>query len=191
MYAPFYDEKNSHLDTFEQGKLRIMLGDLKGKKVLDAACGTGRLIPLLQTKGATVTGLDISEKMIEIAQKKFPKAELLVGDMENMPFKDQSFDLVVAAFAIVHLKYLDKFFEECYKVLKNDGKIILTNINQKKAPKLNISGGKKKNHISIESYYHIQEHLVKALENSFFRIEKDELVYEDGVWINEIVVASK
>lgn len=191
LYAKFYDERSQYLDSFEQGRLKEFLGDLKGKKILDAACGTGRSIPLLVKDGAEVTGIDISEEMIKIAQKNFPQGEFVKGDIENLPFADKSFDLVVALFAIVHLKDTDRFFQEVYRVLKEGGNFVLSNVNQRKAPKLRISGSKKKESITIESYYHMPQHLAKSLDNAFFKIEKDEFIYENGVWINQIILACK
>lgn len=188
LYANQYDKKLDFLNSFEGDILKKMFKDFRGKSVLDVGCGTGRLIRLLKDRGAVVTGADISGKMIKIAGKKFPDIKIANADIENLPFEDNSFDVVIAAFVIVHLKSLKKAFDEVYRVLKNDGIFILTNINQKKAPKLKTD---REGEIVINSYYHRPDDVVKELENSLFAVKDEEFVNEDGVWINQIIKAEK
>ena len=187
-YAKLYDKTLHYLDTFEKDKLIGLIGDINGKKILDVGCGTGRIVNKLRNMGSDIIGLDISKGMIDIAKKKFPKVKFIEGDIENLPFKDNEFDLVIASFVIVHLKDLQKAFDEVYRVLKPNGVFIVTNINQRKAPKLRI-----KNHeeIVIISHYHIPNHVIEALKYSFFSIEKEEFLYERRIWINQIVKAVK
>ncbi len=188
MYAEFYDQKSAYLNSFEEHVLLKMTKDLKGKRVLDMGCGTGRLISMLQKSGAEVVGLDTSEKMLKIARKKFPNVEFVRGDAKATPFENDSFDAVVAAFLIVHIPNPEFFFEEVYRVLKPGGVFILTNINQRKSPKLLVKDRKE---IVIKSFYHLPEHIKKALESNFFKIEKEEFVYEKEQWVNQIIRAVK
>ena len=125
--------------------------------------------------------------MLAIAKKKFKKTEFVLADSEKLPFKDESFDAVTALFLIVHLGDLRKTFDEAYRVLKKGGIFILSNINQRKPPKLKIYNDE----VIIESFYHMPKHVIAALEDSFFEIESDELVYEEGIWINQIIKAVK
>ena len=187
-YAKFYDKTLEYLDSFEQGKLMGVIGKIKGKKVLDVGCGTGRIIKALTEKEAIVTGVDLSPEMILVAKKKFPKIEFAEADAEKLPFKDEEFDVVVASFLIVHLKTLQKAFDEIYRVIKPGGFFVVTNINQRKAPKLKLA---EQNKIVIDSYYHMPDRVTAALEDSFFFVEKEEFVYESGIWINQIVKAVK
>ena len=76
----------------------------EGKVILDVACGTGVLIPdYLKRKVASVTGIDISPKMAEIAKAKFPQPEvtILCGDVESTYFGKQ-FDCIVVYNAFPH-----------------------------------------------------------------------------------------
>jgi len=188
IYAGFYDKTLGFLDSFEKDELKKIILSAGGKDVLDVGCGTGRLFPFLFQSEKNVTGIDLSPKMIAIAKKKFAKAELLVGDIKSMPFPDKSFDVVVAAFVVVHLKTLREFFREVHRVLKDGGVFIVTNINQRKAPKLKISP---KEEIVIKSFYHMPKEIVKGLEEEFFTIEEEKLLYEGEIWINQIIKARK
>lgn len=186
--ASVYDRRLKYLNSFEKDVIKKMLGKFLGEKFLDLGAGTGRLIPYLKDGGAEISAVDISEKMVELLGKKFPWISALVADSENLPFKDCSFNFVIAAFLIIHLKKLDKTFREVYRVLEDGGSFIVTNINQKKAPKIQLND---RSEIVIDSYYHRPEDVIKALKNNLFTIEKEEYIYEDGVWINQIIKAVK
>lgn len=189
MYAKFYDKTTGFLNSFEKGKLIEFCGDLKGKKVLDIGCGTGRVEDLIKAAeiNAQITAADISDEMLKIAKHRHPDVEFVQADINAMPFKDEEFDVVIAAFVIVHIKNLHKAFKEIDRVLKPNGIFVLTNINQRKAPKLQIENEK----IVIKSFYHMPEHVLKALKESFFEVEKEEFVEENGTWINQIIRARK
>ena len=188
LWANYYDKTASFLDSLEANVLNIMLKCVEGKKVLDLGCGTGRGIKQLYGLNAgEVYGVDVSEKMLEIAKKKFKTANLVLADSEKLPFEYESFDVVTGLFLIVHIGDLRKTFDEAYRVLKKGGVFILSNINQRKPPKLKIYNDE----VIIESFYHMPKHVIAALEDSFFEIEKDEFIYEDGVWINQIIKAVK
>jgi 2-polyprenyl-3-methyl-5-hydroxy-6-metoxy-1,4-benzoquinol methylase len=75
----------------------------KGGKVLDAGCGAGYAARSLSMRGFAVTGIDVSTKMLELAEQKAPKATLLKMDMRKMKFPPKSFDGVVSLYAIIHV----------------------------------------------------------------------------------------
>lgn len=175
------------MNSFEKGNVMEILGDVSGKKILDAGAGTGRLSVLLSKKGADVTALDVSEEMLEVLHKKNRKIITVVGDAESLPFSENSFDMVVAAFLIVHLKEPKYFFDEAYRVLKDGGYLFVTNINQKEPPIVKTKEGE----IIIESFYHRPDKIKEDLEDLAFSIEKEKVINESGVWINQIILAKK
>ncbi len=188
LYADIYNNNVVYLNTFEENTVLKLMGNLTNKKALDIGCGTGRLIQDLINSGADVTAIDVSEEMVKIAKNKFRTVNISVADVENLPFEDNSFDFVVASFLIVHLKTLTKAFDEIYRVLKDGGEFLVTNINQRKAPKIELESGER---IVIKSYYHRPEDVIKALEYSFFKIEKEEFIREGKTWINQIIKVRK
>jgi ubiquinone/menaquinone biosynthesis C-methylase UbiE len=184
--ASVYDFKEKHLNSFEKGKLLPLLGDVKGKRILDVGAGTGRVSVPLAKAGAVVTALDVSGVMLEQLKKKNEKIKIVIGDGEKLPFENDSFDSVVAAFFIVHLKDPTRFFDDAYRVLKDGGMLVVTNINQKEPPEVKTKEGT----IIIESYYHRPEKVREILESLAFGVE-EVFVKEKDVWINQIIVARK
>lgn len=100
--------------------------------ILDIATGTGDLaINLTQTKANSIIGLDISEGMLNVGRKKIEKLNLsstikmVVGDSENMPFDDNSFDAITVAFGVRNFENLEKGLSEIYRVLKPGGTFVV------------------------------------------------------------------
>lgn len=100
---------------------------------LDIGCGTGNTIDMLSKDypDAKFTGIDLAEKMIEVAKKKVQRenVEFLVGDAENLPFKDNSYDVIICKESIHHYPAPEKFFSECSRVLRNNGRLIIVDMN--------------------------------------------------------------
>lgn len=185
--AKDYDKKEKYLNSFEQNKLLPLLGDLYGKRILDVGAGTGRLAITMSKAGAEVVALDASSEMLKILKNKNGKITTVVGDAEDLPFENNYFDSIIGAFLIVHFKNPELFFNSAYKILKDGGRLIVTNINQKEAPEVKTKEGI----IKIESFYHRPEKIIEQLENLAFNIEKNIFIYEKEVWVNQIIVAQK
>ncbi len=185
--AKSYDAKEKYLNSFEKNRLLPLLGDVSGKAILDVGAGTGRLATQLAKMGAAVTALDVSEEMLKVIAKKNPAITTVVGDAEALSFLDTTFDIVISAFVIVHLKDPSRFFDEAYNILKDGGRLVVTNINQKDPPVITTPEGE----IVIESYYHRPEKIRELLEELAYTIVEDVRVMEGGVWVNQIIVAQK
>ncbi|MCD5396277.1 MAG: class I SAM-dependent methyltransferase [Candidatus Pacebacteria bacterium] len=99
----------------------------KGDRILDLGCGNGRLYEI---KNETeYFGVDFSEKMIEIAKKRYPQGKFLVADAFSLPFKDHFFDKVFCLSVFHHIPskfYREQFLKETKRVLKKDGLLVLT-----------------------------------------------------------------
>ena len=186
--AKEYRKLHSYLFEFEKDKVLPMLGDIQNNKVLDAGAGSGRLIKQLVNAQAIVTAMDISENMLKAIRKDvLDNVEIVVGDVEKMPFENNSFDFVVSTFVIVHLKDPSIFFQEAYRILKDSGRLLIGNINQREPVPILTPAGL----VQIDSYYHGQEDVIRELEQVGFRIERQEIITENGVWINQLILASK
>jgi len=100
---------------------------LTGKKVLDIAVGTGWTTEQFIRAGSSVTALDLTPQAIELTKRRLElnhlKAEeLIVGDAQNLPFEDATFDFVLAYGCLMHMPDTQKAIDEIYRVLKPGGK---------------------------------------------------------------------
>jgi ubiquinone biosynthesis O-methyltransferase len=94
---------------------------------LDVGCGSGRASIPFARNGVKVIGLDISEQMVLRAKEKSKKQGLtdyidyIIGDSENLPFKNNSFDAVIAFGVLYHVPTPQKMLDQMSKVLKREG----------------------------------------------------------------------
>lgn len=102
-----------------------LLGNLKGKKVLDMGCGAGIYAKAMSKKGAKAKGFDISPEMLAIARKENPKLDLRSGTVYNIPFKEK-FDIVTAPLVIDYAQDWDRIFKQVYRILKKRGCFIFS-----------------------------------------------------------------
>jgi ubiquinone/menaquinone biosynthesis C-methylase UbiE len=106
-----------------------LLGNVKGKNILDAGAGPGLYARLLTDKGAKVKGIDISPKLLEIARKEAPEVRFTQNSVEKLPFKDKEFDIVLCTLVLGHLDNWNKAFKEIFRVLKSGGLFIFSVYN--------------------------------------------------------------
>ena len=97
-------------------------GITNGVKVLDVACGTGILFPDYISRGAKVTGIDISSEMLGIAKDKFPDTELIYADAETYVF-DKKYDAVMIYNAFPHFPNPEKLISNLSKALDVNGRL--------------------------------------------------------------------
>ncbi len=104
----------------------------KPQKVLDIATGTGDLAINISknTTAQKIIGLDISEGMLEVGKQKIVKEklnniELVLGDSENIPYNNDSFDAITVAFGIRNFETLEKGLSEILRVLKPNGTFVI------------------------------------------------------------------
>jgi demethylmenaquinone methyltransferase/2-methoxy-6-polyprenyl-1,4-benzoquinol methylase len=85
----------------ELAVLASIIAGLPAVRTLDVACGTGFLTRHLE---GDVTGLDASERMLEVARKQVPNARFVQGDALELPFEDNMFDRIFASYFYCHLE---------------------------------------------------------------------------------------
>jgi demethylmenaquinone methyltransferase/2-methoxy-6-polyprenyl-1,4-benzoquinol methylase len=120
------------IDVKWRKKVVDIVAQSKANRVLDIATGTGDLaINLANTDAQEIIGLDISAGMLEVGRKKIAerklsdKIEMLLGDSENMPFEDNSFDAITVAFGVRNFENLEKGLSEILRVLKPNGTFVI------------------------------------------------------------------
>lgn len=104
------------------------LSHINYQDLLDCGCGTGPMISLLYEKDKSkhYVGLDLTPKMIEVARsKKLKGTEWVVGDCENLPFEDESFDVIICTNSFHHYPNPQNFFDSAKRVLRPGGRLVL------------------------------------------------------------------
>lgn len=116
-----YDRYWSPLTTELGERLLEMVGVGSATRMLDVACGPGRLAAAASARGAAVVGVDFSDRMVELARGLFPAIEFRQGDAESLPLADETFDVVVVNFGVLHFSRPDYALVEAHRVLKPGG----------------------------------------------------------------------
>jgi SAM-dependent methyltransferase len=103
-----------------------LAGDVAGRRILDAGCGSGPLFGALRDRGALVTGFDASARMLELARRRLgAEADLQVADLGSpLPFHGGAFDDVVACLVLHYLEDWAGPLAELRRVLKPGGRLI-------------------------------------------------------------------
>ncbi len=134
-YEVFNNSPDSYSFGIEWPCIRSMLPELSGKEILDLGCGTGIFTFLLeQFSPASLTGIDLSEEMLKIAEKKAKErgscARFIQGDAGNASeFLHQEYDFVFSSTMTHYIDDLEKLFENIRKCLKDGGTGILSVIH--------------------------------------------------------------
>jgi len=121
------------IDRLWRRKTVRMISAISPHNLLDIATGTGDLAFTAAKKmpATSITGVDISEGMLEIAMEKAGKMGISqqvtfrYGDSENLDFERDSFDAIMVAFGVRNFENLDKGLEEMFRVLKHGGSVFI------------------------------------------------------------------
>jgi demethylmenaquinone methyltransferase/2-methoxy-6-polyprenyl-1,4-benzoquinol methylase len=127
------------IDKIWRKKAIGMLKEIQPKRVLDIATGTADFaLAALALKPEEIVGLDISEGMLKVGQKKIEKKgvtniiKLVVGDSEKLPFEDNYFDALTVGFGVRNFENLETGLAEMLRVVRPDGKLIILEFSKPK-----------------------------------------------------------
>ncbi|WMI64286.1 bifunctional demethylmenaquinone methyltransferase/2-methoxy-6-polyprenyl-1,4-benzoquinol methylase UbiE [Aestuariibaculum sp. YM273] len=120
------------IDIKWRNKVVKMVKETNPNTILDIATGTGDLaINLAETNATKIVGLDISSGMLEIGKEKVKKKgldnriEMILGDSENMPFEDNTFDAITVSFGVRNFETLENGLKDILRVLKPGGTFVI------------------------------------------------------------------
>ena len=169
----------SHLPTFDRDSPLTML---------DMGCGTGRETAALQLHypKAIITGLDLSEGMLAYARSHYlpEKGTWIQGDIEHMPFADNTFDLVFSSLAIQWCESLGNVLVEAYRVLKPSGWFLFSTLAEGSLDELRQAW------LSVDNQQHVNSYLSFKRQESYisqseFRVnslhQRTEVIYYPSV----------
>lgn len=178
----YYENKSRAIgDYTELPTVMSLAGEVRGRRVLDAGCGPGRHSKRLLDKGASVTGIDISPEMVNIARRYCDgRADIFQADFERVKFKRASFDLIVASLSLMYSKEVAPVFRNFRRWLKPQGRCIFSIYHPvrffQKTPDFNFSKTRKLwihlegCDVTVFNYYHPMEKYFNALREHRFEV---------------------
>lgn len=146
--APDYDKLNHILSLnidkgWRKKAVRKIADTDRPLSVLDVACGTGDFTIEIARKvaaGSQITGIDLSEGMMEVGRKKIAAANidatLEYGDCEALKYSDNLFDRISVGFGVRNFEHLDTGLKEMCRVLKPNGKLVILELSVPSNPLL-------------------------------------------------------
>lgn len=161
---------HNRLMEIEEAAMRQLMPDVKGKVVVDAACGTGRYGILAQNMRAqTVFGFDNSEAMLSAGELQW----VSVSTVEDIPLRENCVDVLICGLALGHLLSIDAAFAEISRVLKDDGIVLISDFH----PIQFLNGAKRTFRgddgmlYAVEHYPHLYADYHLAAQHSGLRID--------------------
>ncbi len=135
VHEDLYSPKNSAVSFFHMSRVKAItevIEKLKPETLVEVACGDGFVLQEISKikNPPKLTGVEISEKRINRCKQKPFKADYVLGDIVNLPFKDNSFDVVIATEILEHIPNYQKAISELNRITKPNGHIIITFPNE-------------------------------------------------------------
>lgn len=173
-FADSYEESRGIFDMTEVFNDFYQRFDIKKGRVLDLGCGAGE--PFAATfikRGWSVTGVDFSQRMLDLAARYVPNMETIYADMRNIEFVPSQFDAVTMVYALFHVPRDDHaaLFKKIFGWLRPHGKVLFTYATQEYTGKQEFDGYKE--FMGQELYYSHKnpEQLYADLERLGFDVE--------------------
>ena len=157
-FALTYEDKMKELACLIPSKMAELVKENHFKNALDLGCGTGLSGVAFHHLCDKLTGVDLSEKMLDKAKQKQVYDDLILADIDSFLKKENTkFDLIIAADVFCYINDLSEIFKEVYKVLNAGGMFIFTTEKSEKEPVQITSSGRYQHAIS-----YIEEKLKQA-----------------------------
>jgi SAM-dependent methyltransferase len=130
LWAPGWDADPSAIVALESRYLASWLADLRGRRVLDVSCGTGRWLEFAARAGAHVLGLDLCAEMLERAGAKLPiTGRLAVADAARLPVPDGWADIVLCTLSLGHMPDAGAVMAEMARTVTSNGSVIVSDFH--------------------------------------------------------------
>ena len=117
-------------DARWKAKLVSLANVRPGERALDLAAGTGDIAFAVARRGAKTIALDLTHRMLQLAQEKSHAASFITGDMTSLPFRSASFDLVTTGYGLRNVPDLNIAIDEIARVLKPGGRLLSLDFNR-------------------------------------------------------------
>jgi ubiquinone/menaquinone biosynthesis C-methylase UbiE len=170
-WAPTYDHFPNPLLAREQRYVLPLLPGLRGRRVLDLACGTGRWLTRLLAVGARAAlGVDLSSAMLRVAgDKKGLSGRVVQSDCSTLPFRASTFDFSICSFALGHIQDLRSAGAELSRVMKPGSDLFITDLHPEAYARGWRAGFRdKRSAVRIQMLPHSAEDILRAFYSAGF-----------------------
>jgi ubiquinone/menaquinone biosynthesis C-methylase UbiE len=148
-------------------------------RLADLGCGTGWYLAKLESHCSSVVGLDISLAMLAQAGSRLPDVELLQGDVRDLPFGYESFDIVLSTRVLSHVDAIDIALSEIVRITRKGGLIILSDVDAQhdyRATRLPTGSGQ----VQVETFKHTRATIGALLQPQGTQLIGYELMSLEG-----------
>ncbi len=162
-----------------KGQIEKIAMGVKNAKILDIGCGDGEYTSLFCKNGNEVIGLDLKNYV----KPEYKKFEFVKGNAKDLPFPNESFDLVISFDVIEHVEDDEAFLAEAYRVVKKRGRILLETPNRERlSHKLIKLVGKPAQYPLVlgDDCIHIREYTKEELEDRFQKAGFKDIYIQHG-----------
>jgi len=130
IWSATYDASPNALLALDRRTISERLGSLRGLRVIDIGCGTGRWLVHAQEQGADVFGVDACEEMLRAALRKPAIApRLILAEACRLPVRDASADLTLCSFALSYFPDLIPAFHEMNRITRPGGRVVVSDLH--------------------------------------------------------------
>lgn len=186
LWAASYGEDMNPVQMFESKALRELLPPLEGCTVLDLGCGKGRVSRLASERGAARTvGMDFSWQMLKAASMETvsSSAHYLAGSASDLPFKKDTFDVIICSLLMGHIQKIDEVMSRIYEVLRPGGFLLVSDFHPYETLRgsaRSFKDEKSNRSYAIEQHVHLFEDYIRSFNRLGFLLEDlREPLYED------------
>jgi SAM-dependent methyltransferase len=160
------------------------------KRVLEVGCGWGEFAARMQDElGATVVAIDLSPRMVELARERGVDAR--EGDVQAIPFEDESFDCAVANCMLYHAPDIDRALAELRRVLRPGGRLVATTNAKRHLEELWLLVGRDKSKETRHFFSEDGEELLRRHFDSVDRVDVESpLTFPDAAAVRGYVESS-
>lgn len=182
-YKKEYEESSPFNSDYERpAMIKLLDKHIYNKEILDAGCAGGWYTEKFISMGAKVTAIDVSETMIKITKERTcNKADVLNLDLNNeLPFKENKFDIIVSSLTLHYIKDLKKTFSEFKRILKPNG-ILLFSVHH---PCMDIKDFEDENYFITKLYKEKWEKGGVVVDVQFFHRPLQEIINTTTKYFN-------
>jgi len=182
-YDDYYQSDfGKKIDRIERDIIDFLIKEIPLSEMLELGCGTGHWSDFFSKKGFNLTGIDISEAMLNIAKNKKINAKFKIANSQNIPFNNESFQIISSITMLEFVDNQDKVISEIYRVLKKGGWLVLGCLNEKSIigkDKRNSETFKNANFLTIDSIKSKLDKFENILIKSGVYLKSDYSIVDD------------